>query len=97
MDQRPSPKQFIFTKEIGPYDEQMTTNMLLAEMAAAVKEHFKITKTEGDPENEVAPTVSISFVGIHPEDYEDLREIEWNYKQEHDESDPDNAHEEGEE
>lgn len=93
---RPAPHQFILKKEIGAYDKQMTTNMLLAELAAGVAEHFGIVYNEGDEENDIPPSVSINFVGLHPETYEDLKEIEFNYR---DLVDPaeDNAQEEGDE
>jgi hypothetical protein len=87
------------TKEVGAYDEQMTTNMLLGELAQQIREAYVVVTpavaAEGD--TPATPhTVSIHAVIIDPTLYGDLRETEWMYKDLNDESDPDNAQVEGE-
>lgn len=76
------------TKEIVDYDETMTTNMLLAELAAQLKP--QIVKFKGDPEKGLHPTVSIHIVALDAENYGDLKETEWMYKDLADEAE-DNA------
>jgi hypothetical protein len=75
-------------RDIGPYDETMTRNMLLAEVAAILSDYVK--KDEGDPENGVPASLSIHFVSLDPENYGDLKETEWMYKDLTDETE-DNA------
>lgn len=75
-------------RDIGTYDETMTKNMLLAEVAATLSDYIK--KDEGDPENGVPPSLSIHFVSLDHENYGDLKEVEWMYKDLNDEAE-DNA------
>jgi hypothetical protein len=97
---RQAPLELHITKEVGPYDETMTTNMVLGELAQALRETYIVNThaTEATEDEEAKPqTISIHAVILHPETYGDLRETEWMYKDLTDEADPDNAQEEGQE
>lgn len=78
--QSPTPKQFVVTKEIGPYDEQHTSNIVMGELVAAIREHFGIQKTEATEETEDQPatpaTLTMSVVCLTPEDFEEYQELE---------------------
>lgn len=87
IDRKPT-VEIKLTKEIADYDETMTTNMLLAETLAQIRSY--VVKDPGDPEAGTRPTVSIHMVVIDPENYGDLKEVEWMYKDLTDETE-DNA------
>jgi len=78
--QQPSPKEFVVTKEIGPYDEQMTSNMVMGELVASIREHFGIEKTEAqeatDEQPATPPTLSMRVVCMTPEDFEALQDAQ---------------------
>lgn len=81
-------------KDVGPYDEYMTTNMVLGEFAQQVREAYIVNTpaTEASEDQPATPqTIGIHAVVLDPQTYAELREIEWMYKDLTDESDPDNA------
>lgn len=77
--QRPTPKEFFVTKEVGAYDEHMTTNMVLGEVVAAIKEHFGIINTpaqEATDDQEATPqTIGLRVVCMTPEEFEEYQEL----------------------
>lgn len=87
------------SREVGPYDETMTTNMVLGELAQQIREAYVVNTPakEAEGDNPATPqTISIHAVIVDPQTYGDLRETEWMYKDLTDEADPENAQTEGE-
>lgn len=82
--QTPTPKEFVVTKAIGPYDEQMTGNMVMGELVAAIREHFGIQKTEATEateEQEAQPeTLTLGVVCMTPEDFERFQDLDTRVK-----------------
>jgi hypothetical protein len=82
--QRPSPKEFVVSKEIGTYDEQMTSNMVMGELVAAIRGHFGMEKTPATEATEDQPAVgevlTMRVVCLTPEDFEEFQELQLRVK-----------------
>ena len=76
----PTPKEFVVTREVGPYDEQHTSNIVMGELVAAIREHFGIERqeaTEGTEDQPGTPlTLSMRVVCMTPEDFEQYQDLQ---------------------
>ena len=76
----PTPKEFVVTREVGPYDEQHTSNIVMGELVAGIREHFGIERQEATEESEDQPatplTLTMRVVCMTPQDFENFQDLE---------------------
>jgi hypothetical protein len=76
---RPAPLEINVTRDVGDHDAETTVNIVLAEVAAKLRDRF-LYKTPANPDNETPEKVTVHVVVLHPDTYGDLKETEWMYK-----------------